>query len=160
MTPLRRRLLSRLGTPALVGLILPVLAAVGCTRGVPEELQPDSILRAELDMGDGDEVHTVRITGGTSETVEPAETVVPPGAWVQFMTTDAFVHEIRFDVDGLPPAGRDFLVDSDQVASPPLLDAGARFLVSFENAPEGRYPYVAEGNGAPARGVVVVQPRN
>lgn len=157
--PLRARIRRAL-LPVLAAVVLPALTVAGCTRGVPEELQPDSILRAELDMGDDDEVHTVRISGGAAETLDPAETVIPPGAWVQFVTADAFVHEVRFDVEALPPAAAEFLSSTDQIASPPLLDAGARFVISFRDAPEGRYPFVAEGNGAPARGVVVVQARN
>lgn len=156
----RRSWPPRLVLTVLVMLAVPALSIVGCTQGVPEELQPDSILRAELDMDDSDEVHTVRISGGAVETLEPSETLVPPGAWVQFVTADAFVHEIRFDLDDMAAEARAFLTDTDQAASPPLLDAGARFVISFRDAPEGRYPFVAEGNGAPARGVVVVRARD
>jgi plastocyanin len=111
-----------------------------------------------LGLSDRDEVHRVTLTGGEREVLSPEEVSIPEGAWVEFVSADWRVHDIRFDLDSLPEAARAFLEESDQVASPPLVDRGARFVVSFEGAPDGRYPFVAEGNGAPGRGVVVVGP--
>lgn len=135
--------------------------AGGCSRdGKPDpSLQPDSLLRAELGLGDTDQVHRVAITGGRQEEVRPADLQIAQGHWVEFVTADWRVHEVRFETDSLGPEALDFLVASDQVESPPLVELGARFLVSFAHAPEGRYPYVVEGNTLPARGVVVVLPR-
>ncbi len=141
---------------AVCAVLVPLLSA-GCRPGVPEELQPDEILRAELGLDDGDVVHTVSITGGEAERVGPTETVVAPGDWVQFITTDFYVHEMQFELDSLAAGARDFLIRTDQVASPPLIDAGARFVLSFAEAPEGRYPFRVEGNGLPGGGVVVVR---
>ena len=98
------------------------------------------------------------LTGGERERFAPEEVVVRSGAYVQFESADWRVHEIRFELDSLPVAARAFLEESDQVASPPLVDRGARFVVSFVGAPDGRYPFIAEGNRAPGRGVVVVGP--
>ena len=140
-----------------IGLAVVVTLSAACEPGVPPELQPDETLRLELGLGDGDEVHTISIRGGRVEEVDPGEVIVPPGAWVQFVTSDFYVHELHFEVDSLSAAARTFLVDTDQVASPPMVDAGARFVLSFAEAPEGRYPFLVEGNGAPGRGVVVVR---
>lgn len=117
------------------------------------------MLRTELGLGDDDEVHRITITGGDSEILTPSEVTVPPGAWVEFVTDDWRVHEVRFELDSLDAERRAFLMDGDQVASPPLLERGARFVLSFEDAPSGRYPFIAEGNTAPSRGVVVVRPK-
>lgn len=125
-------------------------------EGPPPAFPPDSVLRTELGLTDADEVHRVSVTGGERETVDPREVRVPPGAWVEFVTTDWRVHQVRFESDSLDAARLAFLVESDQVDSPPLLDRDARFVVSFAGAPEGRYPYVVEGNGAATHGVVVV----
>lgn len=144
-------------TPGPICLV-GALVVTACGPQVPPELQPDEVLRAELGLTDDDEVHRVRLIGADVERAEPAETVVPPGAWVEFVTTDWRVHEVRFDLDSLGPAARAFLEGSDQVASPPMVDLGARFVVSFHEAPAGRYPFLAEGNGATGRGVVVVRP--
>lgn len=130
---------------------------MGC-RGEPPRpgFPPDSVLRTELGLTDADEVHRVAIAGGERERLDPDEVVVPPGAWVEFVSTDWRVHQLRFERDSLDAARLAFLVDSDQADSPPLVDRDARFVVSFADAPEGRYPYVVEGNGASVRGVVVV----
>lgn len=135
------------------------LVALGC-RGEPPPpaFPPDSVLRTELGLTDADEVHRVAITGGEREILDPVEIRVPVGAWVEFVTMDWRVHQVRFAMDSLDAVRRAFLRDTDQVDSPPLVDRDARFVVSFSGAPEGRYPFVAEGNGAPTRGVVVVLP--
>jgi plastocyanin len=119
---------------------------------------PDSLLRAELGLTDEDVVHRIVLRGGDREVFSPDELAIAEGAWVEFVSDDWRVHEIRFELDSLPAAARAFLEESDQVASPPLVNQGARFLVSFSGAPDGRYPFVAEGNRAPGRGVVVVGP--
>ncbi len=151
----RPRIPGPISFSALVGLAAFVLA---CGPSVPPELQPDELLRTELGLTDDDEVHSVRITGGEVETVDPQETVVTDGVWVQFVTTDWRVHEVRFELDSLPEPARAFLTDTDQVGSPPLVNLDARFVVTFQDAPTGRYPFVVEGNGGPGRGVVVVRP--
>jgi len=110
----------------------------------------------ELGLSERDEVHRVLLAGGDREVFTPGEVGIPEGAWVEFVTVDWRVHEIRFDVDSLSAPARAFLEGSDQLASPPLVDQGDRFVVSFEGAPEGRYPFLAQGNGAPGRGVVIV----
>ncbi|HSG08095.1 MAG TPA: hypothetical protein VLA36_07050 [Longimicrobiales bacterium] len=110
-------------------------------------------------MSDKDEVHRIVLSGGEREVFEPDQVEIAQGAWVEFVSADWRVHEIRFEVDSLSAAGRTFLEATDQVASPPLVDRGARFVVSFAGAPDGRYPFVAEGNGAPGRGVVIVGPK-
>jgi plastocyanin len=126
---------------------------------VPEELQPDETLRQELELDDGDEVHTVTLTSGAREEADPDSVTLPPGAWAEFVSGDWRIHEVRFEVDSMGADQRSFLESTDQVASPPLVDRDDRFVLSFAEAPAGRYPFVVEGNGASTRGVVVVEPR-
>lgn len=130
------------------------LAACGSSPD-PEHM-PDGVLRRELGLTDADRVHTVVVTGGVGESADPATESVPPGAWVQFVSGDWLVHELRFEVDSMSAGARAFLERTDQLASPPLLQRDARFVVSFREAPPGRYPYLLEGNGLPGRGAVVV----
>jgi len=150
--PIRRP--RRAGVVVLLGwaVLLP-----GCAGEPEASLQPDSLLRAELDLGDSDQVYRVSISSGVQEQISPASVELPPGAWLEFVTTDWRVHEVRFEVDSLPEAGRSFLENSGQTASPPLVNLDQRFVVTFAGAPEARYPFVVEGNGAAARGVVVVR---
>lgn len=157
-----RRATARLERPRIPGpFVVPCLVLLllgGCRPEVPPELRPDEVLRAELGLTDDDEVHRVHLMGEDVEVVTPVETSVPPRAWVEFVTTDWRVHEVRFEADSLSPEAHRFLAESDQLESPPLVDRGARFVVSFHDAPEGRYPFLVEGNRAPGRGVVVVRP--
>ena len=142
------------GLPAL-GILFAALTTSAC--GPDAELRPDQRLQEELGFSSREEVHRVVITGGETESVTPAEVAVPPGAWVEFVSGDSWVHEIRFELDSLGQDARRFLVETDQVASPPLVNMDSRFVVSMEDAPPGRYPFQAEGNGRPARGAVVVR---
>lgn len=160
---LRARLPNRPRRPGPICVVVAVgfaLVPGGCQG--PEgdlSLRPDSVLMAELGLSDRDEVHRIVLVGGESEVFSPGEVGIPEGAWVEFVSADWRVHEIRFEVDSLSVAARTFLEESDQVASPPLVDPGTRFVVSFVGAPDGRYPFIGEGNGAPGRGVVIVGPR-
>lgn len=136
-----------------------LLLGAGCGSGVPDDLQPDQTLREELGLGDDDEVHRLTLTSGAREEVQPDSVALPPGAWAEFVSGDWRAHEVRFEVEDMGPDQRSFLESTDQVASPPLVDRDDRFVLSFAEAPAGRYPFVVEGNGAPTRGVVVVEPR-
>jgi hypothetical protein len=141
------------------GLWAAILLTTACGSGVPPELQPDETLRTELGLTDKDEVHRISLIGGDREETSPAELVLDRRAWIEFVSGDWRVHEIRFELDSLTLEAVEFLRATDQVASPLLVEMDARFVVSFHEAPVGRYPYVVEGNGLPGRGVVVVQPK-
>lgn len=134
----------------VVGLLL------AACRATDTEARPDDVLRRQLGMTDADRVRTVTLSGGETEQADPALDSVEVGTWVQFVTSDWFVHEVVFDVDSLGGAARAFLERTDQLASPPLLHLDARYVVSFADAPPGRYPYRLEGNGRPGRGAIVV----
>ena len=149
---LRSPLALTLGVAAAWAFALP-----GCSGGSDTSLRPDSLLRAELGLTDADQVHRVAISGGLRETLSAPSVEIAPGAWVEFVTLDWWVHEIRFEADSLPREARAFMERTDQVASQPLVTKDERFVLSFEGAPDGRYPFVVEGSGAPARGVVVVR---
>lgn len=133
---------------------LPLIA--GCRSEPDLTLRPDSVLQAELGLTQDDEVYRVAVTGGEVERAEPAALSIEAGAYVEFVTTDWLVHEILFDTTALTPAQRGFLERTDQLHSPPLIDRGSRYVLSFVDAPEGRYTYRLEGNGTASRGTIVV----
>jgi plastocyanin len=140
----------------IVGLLLLVVLGSGCKR--PDaSLQPDALLRDSLGLAEQDRVHRVRLSSPENrETIEPNSVEVRPGDYVEFMTTDRRVHAISFLLDSLPAGAADFLRGTGQESSPPLLEPDARFLVTFEGAPLGRYPFLVAGNGAEARGAITV----
>lgn len=152
------------GRSRILRVLVPGLLAsgalVGCRAAPPsEDHPPDERLRSELGLTDKDQVYRVTVgVDGYAEQATPGSLEIPPGAWVEFVSEDWRVHQVRFEEDSLSADGRDFLVSSDQVASPPMVDRDARFVVSFADAPPGRYPFVVEGSATTARGVVVVRP--
>lgn len=143
----------RRGAPCLLAGLL--LLAAACEEPDPE-LVPDEVLQSELGLTLEDRVHTVRISTGTRERAEPRSLTVLPGDYVQFVSGDHLVHEVRFRFDSLSAPARTFLTRTGQVASPPLLEMDARFVVSFVGAPVGRYPYGLEGNREVGGGEIVV----
>jgi plastocyanin len=137
--------------------IATLLAVAACGADVPPELQPDSILRVSLGLSDRDVVHRVRVLArGTAEVAVPAQLSVRPGSWVQFQGGDARGHVVRFDTLTLSDTARVWLRATDQLASPPLLTSASRWVVSFEDAPPGMYPFEVVGSGETGQGWVDV----
>jgi len=145
----------RLSRSAFQGWLVVVLIVGAACRPDPE-FRPDETLQAELGLTARDEVHTVTVTGGEVEYPEPSVTTIPSGAFVQFVTADWLVHEVIFEADSLRPEALNFMTLNDQMVSPPLMHQDSRFVVSFVDAPAGRYPFRLEGNGASAHGAVIV----
>lgn len=131
------------------------LLTVGCGQPDPS-LQADETLRTELGLTARDQIHRVTLTGGEVERADPAAVSIEAGAHVEFVTADWLIHEVVFEPDSVGASGWAFLARTDQTASPPLIDRDSRYVLSFEEAPPGRYPYRLEGNGAPGRGVIIV----
>lgn len=131
------------------------MAVAGCEPEDPA-LRPDELLQAELGLTARDRVHRVRVTGGESERADPAALSIDAGAHVEFVTTDWLIHEVAFDPDSVRGDRWAFLERTDQTASPPMIERDSRYVLSFDGAPPGRYPYRLHGNGAPGRGVIVV----
>jgi len=146
---------SRLPVPRLV---LPAILVVACAGCAGENAPPpDDLLRETLGLTEDDAVHRVVLTSDSVERARPSEVVVRSGDFVEFVTDDWKIHEVIFELDSLATPARTFLVDSDQVESPPLLDRGVRYVLSFRDAPEGRYPYRVEGNAPATHGVIIVR---
>lgn len=143
----------RLGLAAAVLLTGPL---AGCRSEPDLTLQPDSVLQATLGLQPHDRVYRVAVTGGEIERADPAALSIEVGSYVEFISTDWLVHEILFDTVGLTPAQRGFLRNTDQVHSPPLIDRGSRYVLSFVDAPTGRYGFRLEGNGRASSGAIVV----
>lgn len=144
-------------TLLLTGL---TILLTGCDRTNPD-LFPDTFLRDSLGLGERDPVHTVQLESTEDgERVEPALVTVRAGDLVQFVTRDRQVHVISFILASLPAPAADFLRDSWQESSPPLVEMGARFVVTFAGAPPGNYPFVVTGSREEGRGAVMVVPRD
>lgn len=142
----------------MAAAVLLPCAVASCESPAGESQNPpDAVLRDSLGLTEADRVHRVNLgVEAGSFTVEPVRLEVPRGVWVEFAALDGWPRTVTFEVDSLPEAAVELLRSTGQDASPPLLDPGARFLVHFAGAPEGRYPYVVEGSAGETRGAVVV----
>lgn len=141
----------------LATLLLVVLVACD-PGGRQESTSSASAARApELGLAEDAELHRVTLGGrGAEEHAVPSRLDVRPGDAVEFHTVDHRVHTVEFPVDSLSAEHRAFLEESRQRASPPLVRRGTRFLVLWEGAPPGRYPFVSRGHGGAAWGVIRV----
>ena len=148
--------MDELRGPAIRIAVSAVLFVTGCRSEPDLTLRPDSVLQAELGLTEEDRVYRVALTGGEVERAEPAALSIETGAYVEFVTNDWLVHEILFDSAALTPSQRGFLERTDQMFSPPMIDRGTRYVLSFVDAPPGRYTYRLEGNGLTSRGTIVV----
>lgn len=142
----------------LLAFLLLVLGMTGC--GSSREEIPDAELERARALGlpSGARLYRVTLGGrGAREHVVPTLITVRPGDGVEFFTADHRVHTVTFLPDSLTPAAHVFLESSGQLRSPPLVARGTRFILRFQDAPPGRYPFVSEGHGGTAHGVVVVE---
>lgn len=148
----RRRVRSRfIAALALAGVL------AGCDRDAPLELQPDLVLRELLGLDSRDAVHVVQLRGrGSAEVAEPARMTIEQGHWIDFRGGDARGHVVRFDTLALGAEARRWIREADQVESPPLLTPASRWVVSFEEAPAGSYPFEVEGGGTTGTGQIEV----
>ncbi len=140
---------------ALVASVLLLLlgGGVGCLGDPPPPTDPE--LAEALGLAPSTSIHTVHLVDRSGRVgVFPATLEVAGEAVVQFRTRDARVYGVRFLLAEMNSAQRDFLSEGGQGASPPLVEEGARFVVSLQGAPEGRYPFIVEGQGDPGEGEI------
>lgn len=149
--------MSRVRRIAVTGLLV-LFGLGGCAP--PDSAPSDPDLRAELGISDDVPIHRVELVGqGDWTRVLPQELVIRPGDVVQFVTLDHRVYLVRFDENLLTDAARTFLTDTNQYDPPPLVEEGARLVLSFEGAPPASYAFRVEGNGAPVQGSIRVSER-
>lgn len=142
-------------------LAFPVLAlGAGACRGSEEEVRdPELEEAAALGLPAGARLHRVTLGGrGSIEHAVPTRIEATSGDGVEFRTVDHRVHTVTFPPDSLTTEVRAFLESSGQMESLPLVSRGTRFLLLLRDAPAGRYPFVSEGHGGTAHGVVEVRP--
>jgi plastocyanin len=138
------------------GALLLFLSSTTC-GGAPET-GPDVELREALGLESDEELHRIVLGGqGRREHLVPTRLEIPQGAIVEIVTVDRRVHTVTFLRDSLSSEAAAFLTETNQMQSPPLLEQGSRFVISFRGAPPGRYPFVSEGHGGTASGIIVVE---
>jgi hypothetical protein len=147
--------LSRRGSGAFA--LLLIFGLISCDLGGGGESPSDAALRDTLGIGPRVELHRVALGGERdSERILPSELVAHEGDVVAFETVDGRIHELAFDADSLAPEVLRFLRETGQLASPPLIDLGTRFLVDLRGAPDGRYVFRGRTVGLPVYAVILI----
>lgn len=144
--PTPGRLTGRPGVLLCLLFLLPGLATACEAIGGGETLQLDS---GEVRLEGGAEIREVWIGGaGALDSIAPSSVSVDPGDVVRFEVTDNRTHALAFAADALDPAARQFLEETQQLRGPPLVNEGAAWVVSLQDAPSGQYPFVCRSHGA------------
>jgi plastocyanin len=142
--------------------VLTFAAAVlgaGCDRvpgidGGPPVLE---LAHDTIRLESGVSLHDVTVRRHTDSDFDPAQLQARPGDVVRFTAGDRGGHAIGFVGDALSTAARDFLERTGQLRSPPLIDAGASWVITLEGAPPGEYPFHCMTHDAPGRLTVAPQ---
>ena len=155
--PLRAlRPASRAEAGLLVFLIFSV-GLGGCQGTEGEVGDPSALDAGALGLSSGAQLHRITLGGrGSEEHAVPTRIQASPGDAVEFRTVDHRVHTLEFSSDSLDGEVLDFLDSTGQLASPPLVFRGSRFILRLQNAPPGRYLFLSEGHGGGARGLIEV----
>lgn len=137
------------------GTILLLLCSTTC--GSSPETDPNAELLEALGLDRDEELYRIVLGGqGRMEHLVPTRLEIPQGAIVEIVTVDRRIHTVTFLPDSLSPEAEAFLRETNQMQSPPLLERGSRFVISFRDAPPGRYAFVSEGHGGTASGIIVI----
>lgn len=148
-----------------VAIALGVGFLVACGEGpspspeVMEQNREEEALREVLGLGAAVPLHGVVLGDGSGgDEPHPAFTEVDSESVVHFLSQDHSARWIRFVPDSMSPVSLRFLEERGQLTSPPLVAPGSRFVVTFQGAPPGLYPYEVQSYGVAARGTVRVLP--
>jgi plastocyanin len=139
------------------GALILTVVLMSCEAGAGAQVSSAAALRDTLGIGPRVTLHRVALGGERdSERIIPTELVADEGDVVAFETVDGRIHELAFEPDSLALDALDFLRRTGQMKSPPMIDRGTRFLVDFEDAPDGRYVFHGRTVGPPVYAVIVI----
>lgn len=146
----RIRALERARRFGALFLVLVAVDACGGGHSSARELHLDSQV---VRLPRGTHIHEVTLYADSAGAT-PIIVHAAPGDVVRFTTGDNRTHAVAFDVQALAPDARAFLQRTSQLSSPPLTEAGSRWIVNLDGAPPGRYPFRCLSHGR--SGVLIV----
>jgi plastocyanin len=98
----------------------------------------------------------IRLRRDAQGDFDPAHAEAHAGDYVRFTADDRGGHAIVFG-PGLDPAVHEFLRRTEQLRSPPLIDAGASWVLTLADAPAGEYTFHCTTHASSGR--LTIQPR-
>jgi hypothetical protein len=137
-------------------LVLALLSGTvsGCREGGAIPRDPE--LAEALGVSARTEIHRVDlVTRGGMVVALPTRVELSEGALLQFVTRDWLVYSVR--LRAVDPEGDQWIEGTRQRHSPPLVEKEARYVLNFEGAPPGDYPFEVVGQGSNLEGTVRVR---
>ena len=149
---------------SLLAATLVTVAVTACNRDGDGATRSDGKGPREIALGtdtmqvpDSVRVATVRMDRSKSAEIEPAETTVRTGDLLRFIASDAGAHAIAFDGADMSAEASAFMERTGQMRSPPFMAKGSTWVVTFKDAPAGKYAYRCPTHGD--QGVITVTAR-
>jgi len=145
--------------PSSWGWVVLLAALWGCGATFDDPRDPE--VAAFLELPASTTIHRFDLMDRDGRIgLFPRVLEIASGHWVQFVVADTRVYSVHFDRGRFEdPANWEFLVSLHQTASPPMVETGSRYIVSFDGAPPGVYPFRIDGQGAPVAGEIRVRSR-
>ncbi|HSJ06592.1 MAG TPA: plastocyanin/azurin family copper-binding protein [Longimicrobiales bacterium] len=141
-------------------LIIPIILGGGCDRVGPAGDEGPRVIELAHDtihLEAGRRLAEVRVERTDRGDFHPARVEAAPGDYVRFTAGDGGGHAIVFPEDRLTPQASEFLARTGQLRSPPLIQQGASWVITLEDAPTGAYPFRCTTHNA--AGELTVAPR-
>ena len=141
----------RAGWPYLLLTMLVALPSCG-RAGAPTS---DPELRSQLGIPPETPIHRIDVSTRSNRIrLLPRALEVRDGDVVQFVAIDHRIYLVRFDEETMDAAAVAFLRSTGQDRPPPLVEAGARLVLTFDAAPAGSYSFLVESGGLSASGAI------
>lgn len=143
-----------------VGAILMLVAiATACDREPGTEgPRVVELLHDTIQLADSVRLVDVTVERTADGDFDPASIQARTDDLVRFTAKDAGGHAIMFDGGRLDDAARDFLENSGQLRSPPLITADAAWIITLAGAPPGQYPFRCTTHSAEGLLTVTARP--
>jgi plastocyanin len=92
-----------------------------------------------LPLARGAQVVEVTVRAGRDPEMQPALVQAGPGDVVRIVSSDGGPHALAFDLTSTDSASRAYLEGTGQLRGPPLLSAGATWILRFDEASASGY---------------------
>lgn len=123
-------------------LVLMAAAVAACDEVVPDPGPPVIELAHDtIRLDSGQELIDVTVRRTQAGDFEPASIEAHVGDVVRFTAGDNGSHAIVFDTPALADSVHAWLESTAQLRSPPLIETGAAWVITLDDAPPGEYPF-------------------